>query len=252
MSVWDVHDGDQIMLFHVKTGLFAGKPISGWYLDKTQKMIPAVSETVNIQPFTIRKVSDAEQENDITTDSLFVLSSNIDKKDFLVHTPIYTSAELESSPPLRVTLVDTEPVTSLHTEWIFSPASENQLARRDTTLHYGMPVYFIKRRQLRYLCLDSTSKWLAVDHTPVQVDEMDSWMVIPTFSIHSCLSAKSAQCHTLSGTAVSRAMMTCSYQNGKGKGKGKRNTKDEIQCVDDGGHLVFRELQDLFETMSCS
>jgi len=229
MSDWDVLQGQQWMLFHVKTGLFAGVP------QVTDKLvIPVVSDSNQFQLFSIEKLPRYDASSlTITTDSIFHIVFNIGSKKYYLRSPIYSSWEIASGPPVAITATtyvsgSNEP--PLTVEWTFEIASKEQRDRNDTTLHYGMPIYLMRREQRRYLRLDNRQQFLAIYRVPVTEEEMDPWILIPSFPVHSCFDYRSQECHSLSGIAVSSAMMTCKYNN----------TTNDIECQDDGGHRMFR------------
>jgi hypothetical protein len=228
MSEWNVCDGEQVILLNVNTGLFAGIPKKGWFPTKqrTDIMIPVVTDVNLIHPFTVSKTSQREG-NVITTDSLFKLSTKFEGQQYFLHAPVEV-ADITLAPPLRLTLVGlNESSHSLPLEWSFVPASKEQLARNDTVLHYGMPIFILKRQY--YLRLDTFKEWLSVHYAPVTTEEMDPWILMPVSGTHTCFNPKAQNCHFLDGINVSHTMMTCKYAN-----------DGTVQCFDDGGHVMFR------------
>lgn len=228
MTDWKVRSGDEFLMLHAKTGLFAGKPQTGWSPSKNRYdlFVTATNDQSLYQPIRIRAVNHADK-GFIDTSSIFELVTQHDETNYTLHTPAFAAGELVDAPPLRITLVDNEPATSLHIDWNFVPASEDQLRRGDLFLYYGMPVHVVKTTGRRYLRLDTWQKWLAAYHMPVTDAEMDSWILMPTRGLHVCLNAQAKQCHHLYGTAVSHSMMRCKFEE-----------KGQVKCYDDEGDPV--------------
>ena len=235
---WDVRDGDEFLLLNVNTGLFVGKPRVDWSptKDRYDVMVPMVNDISQYQTIQIRKVYDTGGGG-INTDTIFEFIVQYHGQPYTFHSPAFTASEIASDPPVRLTLVNNEPPESLHTQWLFTPASLEQQKRNDPVLHYGMPIYLMKRAQRRYLRLDTWNQWVSIYRLPVTNDEMDPWLMIPTRAIHVCLSARGQQCHFLEGVNVSHSMMTCKYVASSSNSGG-------IACFDDEGDPVYKTAEE--------
>ena len=136
---WTISDGDNVLLFNVNSNLFIGKPMMDWSTSRNTQnlMLPVVTDSADSQIVTIRKINNDKSQ--ITTNSIFKFEVLHNNKRLYFHTLPFSSSELSTDPPIRLTLSD-----SKNSEWKFSPALPDQIKNGDKILHYGMPVYILK------------------------------------------------------------------------------------------------------------
>ena len=235
MDNWDITDGDAFTLFNVNTYQFVGQPVRDWMptLYSYGTVLPMVADIHQVQPLTIHKVN-TESRPRLTTNSIFKLSllTNSENTAY-IQSPPYGAAAIQQDPPLRVDVVQNANGDQ-HLQWQFRIAYVPQKERNDTTFHYGMPLFIVKNDGRRYLRVDDSNKWLAVWRTPIEDQEMDSWILFPMNAIYNCLSPKIQRCHYLQGVDVLHANFRCKYAE---------EGSNEIQCLDDEGHPVHRSLE---------